>query len=118
MPRPIFLRTVLGAGVWLLLLFAPTLTVIPRVLLLAILVVVPLALGLIDEESVALAKRSYIFFYAIAATLAVVSFLLPAGTLAGSLALGWLLFTAFMAWLTLQHLRTHLFASHLRGDSR
>jgi YndJ-like protein len=101
MPRPIFLRLLLGASVWVLLLFAPTVTIIPRVLLLAILVVVPLALWLADAPALLLNCQL------IAALPSVIAFLLPAGFLAGGLSLSWLVFTGLVAVLGWVRLRAH-----------
>src|SRR5829696_7822467 len=87
-----------GALAWLLLLVVlpkepQTLALITRLLLLAVLVFVPLALGLAERscsargaEPLWLALRVQPF----AAAITAVAFVLPVGVLAGVLALSWL----------------------------
>ncbi|MEO7913206.1 MAG: YndJ family transporter [Roseiflexaceae bacterium] len=96
-----------GALAWLLLLVRlpadlPTIFLITQLLLLAVLVFVPLALGLVAASRSAyaggclwLAVRVQPF----AAAAVVLAFLLPLGVLAGGLALSWLLFTGIVALL-------------------
>lgn len=94
----------IGTGLWTLLLFAPAITIIPRVLLLAVLVIVPLALWRVDAPAPLLNAQP------IGALLMVIAFLLPAGLLSGGLALSWLAFTGLVALLGLVRLRAHRFS--------
>ncbi len=103
MPRFTLASLLIGTGLWALLLLAPPIPIIPRVLLLAVLVVVPLALWLVDAPAPLLNAQP------IGALLMVVAFLLPAGFLAGGLALSWLAFTGLVALLGLVRLRAHRF---------
>ncbi len=101
------ISAVAGAMIWLLLLVllppAPqAIFWITQLLLLAVLVFVPLALGLVGASRAAhvascwrLAARVQPF----AATAVVAAFLLPVGVLAGVLALSWLLFAGIVALL-------------------
>lgn len=91
---------ILGVIAWLILFFAPPITIIPRLLLLAILVVVPLALSLIGASEL-------IPVQLLAAAAAVVAFLLPAGDAAGGLTMGWLAFTGVAALWGLTRPRAH-----------
>jgi hypothetical protein len=107
-----------GALAWLpLFVLLPaepqTIALITRLLLLAVLVFVPLALGLSatgcsarGAGSLWLAMRVQPF----AAAAVAAAFLLPAGVLAGMLALSWLLFAGIVAFLGL----TRLFDPDLR----
>src|SRR5690242_14834425 len=94
------LSAIAGATAWLLVLAflpiqPPTILWISQLLLLAVLVLVPLTLGLVVASHPGqpaswwrLAIRAQPF----AAAAVVAAFLLPAGILAGVLALSWLLF--------------------------
>jgi hypothetical protein len=93
-----------GGLVWLLLLAVPlsddvTMGAIARLLLLAVLVVTPLALPLAGPPAgrAALPYWAAVRSQPFAAALVVVSFLLPAGVPAGLLASGWLLTTGCVA---------------------
>ena len=98
-----------GALAWLFLLVLlpaepQTIALITRLLLLAVLVFVPLALGLVAASRLARAAghlRLAVCVQPFAATAVVAAFLLPAGVLAGVLALSWLLFAGIVALLVL-----------------
>jgi hypothetical protein len=104
-----------GALAWLPLLLLlpaepPTIALITRLLLLAVLVFVPLALGLAatgcsapDVGRLRLAVRVQPFVAAAVAA----AFLLPAGMLAGLLASSWLLFAGIVALLGVMRLFDH-----------
>jgi YndJ-like protein len=99
-----------GALAWLLLLVLlpaepPTIALITRLLLLAVLVLVPLALGLAANG--ANRWRLALRVQPLAAAVTAIAFLLPAGTLAGGLALCLLLFVGAVALLGLRHLLDH-----------
>jgi hypothetical protein len=105
-----------GGLAWLLLLIlapaeAQTLALITRLLLLAVLVFVPLALGLAatDDASTRSAGSWRVARYVqpFAAAVTVAAFLLPAGVFAGTLALAWLVFAGSAALLGLMHLFAH-----------
>jgi hypothetical protein len=106
------LSALVGALAWgALLVLLPaeqqTPDLIARLLLLAILVFVPLALGLVESSAVAGqvgGLRRAIWLQPFAAATAVAAFMLPAGVLAGALALGWLLFAGIVALLGLVRL--------------
>lgn len=104
--RPLLLSSLFGALLWLILWLHPLLGggdmgLISRLLLLAILVLVPMALVLLAEPHRAggfpIAHQATVIAYPVAAALVVVSFLLPAGNLAALLASAWLLLTAVVA---------------------
>ena len=98
-----------GALAWLFLLVLlpaepQTIALITRLLLLAVLVFVPLALGLVATSRPARAAghlRLAVCVQPFAAAAVVAAFLLPAGVLAGVLALSWLLFAGIVALLGL-----------------
>jgi hypothetical protein len=102
-----------GAVAWLISLVllpsaTPTIALIAGLLLLAVLVFVPLALGLAIADTTAhvtirrwrLVLRAQPF----AAAAAAIAFLLPAGVLAGVIALSWLLFAGIVALLGIARL--------------
>lgn len=98
--------TLLGSLAWLLLLGVAlpgdTMTAtIARLLLLAVLVIIPLALPLAAPPAGAryatLPYRAALIAQPFAAGLVVIAFLMPAGLLAASLASGWLLLTGLVA---------------------
>jgi hypothetical protein len=98
--------TILGASIWLLLLAAPlssdeSLAPIARLLLLAVLVVTPLALPLAAPpdraDHATLAHRAALAAQPFAALLVVAAFVLPAGLPAALLAAAWLLPTGLAA---------------------
>lgn len=94
----------LGTIAWLSLWWSPLITIIPHFLLLAILVVVPLALWLIAQMASSRTLQVAQIAQPIAALLATASFLLETGWLAGGLAAAWLAFTGLVAlagWLRL-----------------
>jgi hypothetical protein len=99
----------LGGLAWLLMLAllpatTPTTSLMTGLLLLAVLVFVPLALGLVEPGAVTAqvaGLRRLMWLQPFAAAAAVAAFLLPAGALAGTLALGWLLFAGIVALLGL-----------------
>ena len=104
-----------GGLAWLILLIIlpdepPTLARIARLLLLAVLVFVPLALGLAATDCSARDAarwRLALQVQPFAAAVTVAAFLLPAGILAGTLALAWLLFVGSAAVLGLLRLFDH-----------
>ena len=104
-----------GALAWLFLLVLlpaepQTIALITRLLLLAVLVFVPLALGLVAASRPARAAghlRLAVYVQPFAAAAVVAAFLLPAGVLAGVLALSWLLFAGIVAFLGLTRLFDH-----------
>lgn len=118
MPRLTLVSLLIGAGLWMLLLFAPPITIIPRVLLLAVLVVVPLALWLVNAEAslpnvVGLAKPVYFrLIQFVAAMLTVIAFL-PTGDVGAvnGLAFSWLGFTGLVALIGLARLIRHRLSS-------
>jgi hypothetical protein len=98
--------TIIGGLTWLLLFGVAladgaTMTLIVRLLLLAVLVITPLALPLAappaDARYATLAYRSVLLVQPFAAALVVVAFLSPIGTSAALLASGWLLLTSLAA---------------------
>lgn len=101
-----------GLLLWLVLFVRPLMGdgdmgMVARLLLFAILVLVPLALGLVrpDDGSMAAAlHRIAVGVQPVAAAFAVVSFLLPAGLTAALLALPWLGLTGIVALLGLVRL--------------
>jgi hypothetical protein len=111
-----------GSLVWLLLFAIPlsadaTTAGIERLLLLAVLVVTPLALPLAGPADRA-GRKALPYWAAVrgqpfAAALVVICFLLPAGVLAGLLAAGWLLVTGCVAAYGLVRL---LSRGNLRAD--
>jgi hypothetical protein len=104
-----------GTLVWLLLLVLlpaepQTLALITRLLLLAVLVFVPLALGLVALSRSARGAgclRLAVRVQPFAATVVVVAFLLPAGVPAGVLALSWLVFAGIAALLGVMRFFDH-----------
>src|SRR5689334_1687666 len=104
-----------GAMAWLLLLALlpaepPTILWISQLLLLAVLMFVPLALGLAAASRsahIAACWRLAVRVQPAAAAAAVAAFLLPAGVVAGVLALGWLLFAGIVALLGLTRFFTN-----------
>jgi hypothetical protein len=108
----------LGGGLaWLLLLAllpvaSPTIILITGLLLLALLVFVPLALGLAAGSSAYHTRRWRFVLYVqpFAAAATALAFLLPAGLAAGVLALSWLLFASAAALLGV----LRLFGQHAR----
>ena len=104
-----------GTLVWLLLLVllppAPqTIFLITQLLLLAVLVFVPLALGLVAASRSARAAggwRLAVRVQPFAAAAVVAAFLLPVGVPAGVLALSWLLFAGIAALLGMTQLFDH-----------
>ncbi len=109
---------IVGGLAWLLLLVflpaePPTIALIARLLLLAVLVFVPLALGLTATDYSARGAnhlRMALRAQPLAAAAVVAAFLLPAGVVAGMLALSWLLFAGIAALLGV----TRLFDRDLR----
>jgi hypothetical protein len=111
------LSALIGGLAWLLLLAllptAPrTIALITELLLLAVLVFVPLALGLAAGSTtptrrVAGGWRLALRVQPFAAAAVAVAFLLPAGRLAGALASSWLLFTSIAALLGVARLFDH-----------
>lgn len=118
MPRLTLVSILVGAGLWTLLLLAPSLTIIPRVLLLAVLVVTPLALWLVNVEAVlsnltGFAKPAYLTLIQFVAAMVTVMAFLPTGEVGGlgGLALGWLGFTGLVALIGLARLIRHRLSS-------
>ncbi len=107
--RPWSLTSAMGGlGVWLLYLFVERangwnyIMLIERLLLLAILVFTPLALALVYQWNVVEGtNRAFRWAYRlqpVAALSVVFAFAQPAGNLAASLTLPWLLFAGLVAW--------------------
>jgi hypothetical protein len=105
------LSAIAGGLVWLLLIPAaparpPTLALIERLLLLAPLVLLPLALALVAPDGPWQRRiyRAAVLWQAPAALLAAGAIWLPAGALAALLAAGWLLLTGLLGLLGLLRL--------------
>jgi hypothetical protein len=107
------ISAIVGGLAWALLLLvlpakSETLALIERLLLLAVLVLVPLALGLITPGEYMWGGRLLRLAWRAqptAAAMASGAFLLPAGAHAGLLSSGWLIFTGIVALLGLAGLR-------------
>lgn len=111
MPRFSLISLLIGVGLWGLLLFAPPITLIPRVLLLAALVVLPLALHLISLPHSPFHYSVIVVFQPFSAILVSLSCFLSAGLAAGMLASGWLIFTVLVALLGVRHIIRHRISS-------
>jgi hypothetical protein len=111
-PRWTRVSALVGGLAWALLLMVlpaklETLALIERLLLLAVLVLVPLALGLAMPDASgrgARLRRLAEPVQPIAAGATAIAFLLPAGALAGLLACGWLIFAGVVALLGMTRL--------------
>lgn len=93
-----------GFVVWLLLLVAPTaetthLELIHKVVLFAVLVIVPLALSLVPSNDDSRLYRIVVMAQPFAAALTVVSFFFEMGLVAAILSSAWLIFAALIALL-------------------
>lgn len=97
MQKTIVTQACIGLFVWLISFRFLEIDTIERLVLFAILVTVPLTLGLTEttDRSGNLFKtyRLAVYAYPVAALLAFFSFFYPQGTTAGMLSLGWLLWT-------------------------
>lgn len=117
MERLATIEALLGGAAWLALLLGPPLAAtevmatIHRLLLLAVLVVAPLALAIAPTPGRArgepLAYRAALLVEPVAAACAVASFFAPAGARAALLAAPWALFTALVALYGLGRLLSH-----------
>ena len=103
---------VIGALLWLVLFFFevadPLTSFIARLMLLAVLVIVPLGLSIVAETGEHRASdflfRAAIYAQPVGALMVIISFLLPQGVMAALLALPWLALTALIALCGLRRL--------------